>query len=64
MRELCSVRGMTEVTKSSLTERNIKAKREEWVRQGRWRGQHTQRPRGRNDPKEAGVTKGPATGAK
>lgn len=30
MRELYLVRGMTEVTKTSLSERNIKAKLEEW----------------------------------
>lgn len=49
---------MAEVTKTFLSERNIKAK----LRQASWRGQ--QRPRGRNDHKEAVVAKGPASGAK
>jgi len=48
---------MAEVTKTFLSERNIKVK----LRQGSWRGR--QRPRG-NDPKEAVVAKGPASGAK
>lgn len=58
--EICSIRVRTEVTATSLSGRNITAKLEEWERQGRWREQHMQRPRGRTDPKEAGVVQRPA----